>query len=88
MPVGDPILLSMPFLAYVHEPRPGQPEARAWEPNWSVWRPALGALAAVLTAGAVHGYAGLALVVFAFWLGYRAIDAALPYRQGLREHHQ
>ena len=88
MPVADPMLLPVPFVAYVSEPRPEQPEARAWEPDWSVWRPALVAIAALIAAGAVHGYAGLALVLLAFWLGYRAIDAALPYRQGLREHHQ
>ena len=82
------MLLSVPFVAYVREPRPEQPEARAWEPDWSVWRPALAAIAALLSAGAIHGYAGLALVILAFWLGYRALDAALPYRQGLREHRQ
>ena len=82
------MLLSVPFVAYVRETRPEHPEARAWEPDWSVWRPALGAIAALLTAGAIHGYAGLALVILAFWLGYRALDAALPYRQGLREHRQ
>ena len=82
------MLLTVPFVAYVHEPRPEQPEARGWEPDLSVWRPALGAVGAVVIAGVVHGYAGLALVIVAFWLGFRAIDAALPYRQGLREHRQ
>ena len=78
----------MPFVAYVHAPRPDRPERREWEPDLSVWRPALGALAALVAAGSIHGYVGLALVVIAFWLGYRALDAALPYRQGLREHRQ
>jgi hypothetical protein len=82
------MLLTVPCIAYVHAPRPDQPERHEWEPDWSVWRPALLGLAALVVAGSIHGYVGLALVVISFWLGYRALDAALPYRQGLREHRQ
>jgi hypothetical protein len=81
------MLLPVPFVAYVHEPDEVAPE-REWEPDWSVWGPALGALAGIVAAGVVHGVAGLVLVVLALALGYRAIDRALPYRGGLREHRQ
>jgi len=82
------MLLPVPFVAYVHEPDEVAPERREWEPDWSVWAPALGALAGIVAAGVVHGVAGLVLVVLALALGYRAIDRALPYRGGLREHRQ
>jgi hypothetical protein len=78
----------VPFVAYVHEPDEVAPERREWEPDWSVWASALGALAGIVAAGVVHGVAGLVLVVLALALAYRAIDRALPYRGGLREHRQ
>jgi hypothetical protein len=82
------MLLGVPFVAYIREQDAREPERREWAPNWHAWGPALGALAALVVAGIVDGLAGLALVVLAFALAYRAIDTALPYRAGLREHRQ
>ena len=78
----------VPLVAYIDAPSPAEPDRRPWEPDWAVWRPAGGALAAGFAAGHVHGAAALALILLAFGLGCRALDAALPYRQGLREHRQ
>ncbi|MBN1530322.1 MAG: hypothetical protein JW895_14775 [Thermoleophilaceae bacterium] len=78
----------MPLLAYIHEPDESEPERRGWEPDWHVWGPAIGALVLLVAAGMVHGVAGLVLVLLASALGYRAIDTALPYRAGLRDHKQ
>jgi hypothetical protein len=78
----------VPFLAYVHEPAPDSPEGRPWDPNWRVWRPGAAAVGALVGAGEFHGAVGLALVLSAFALALRALDAALPYRGGLREWRQ
>ncbi len=77
----------MPLVAYIDAPRPAEPEP-PWEPDWSVWRPAGAALAAGVAAGHVDGVAALVLILLAFGLACRSLDAALPYRQGLREHRQ
>jgi hypothetical protein len=77
----------VPLLAYVHS-SPEQPERPPWEPDWRVWRPLLAAVAAALAASRVAGAVALVLVVAAFGLGCRALDAALPYRDGLREWRQ
>jgi hypothetical protein len=78
----------VPLLAYVHS-RPGErPERSPWEPDWRVWRPLLSAVTAALAASRVAGAAAYVLVVAAFGLGCRALDAALPYRDGLREWRQ
>ena len=53
-----------------------------------MWRPAGAALAAGLAAAQVEGVAGLVLILLAFGLACRALDAALPYGRGLREHRQ
>ena len=82
------MLPSVPFVAYIREPDDAPPEQREWQPDWSVWAPAIGALVGLVAAGMVHGVAGLVLVVLALALAYRAIDRALPYRGGLREHKQ
>lgn len=82
------MLLGVPLVAYVDAPKPGPPERRPWEPDWRVWRPAGGALTSALVAGQVPGWAGVALILLAFGLACRALDAALPYRDGLREHRQ
>ena len=82
------MLRVVPLVAYIDAPGPAEPERRPWEPDWAVWRPAGGAIAAGFAAGHVHAAAALALVLAAFGLACRAIDAALPYRQGLREHRQ
>ena len=78
----------MPFIAYVHAPPPDEPENSAWQPDWKVWRPTLAAVTAGVSAGQVEGAATLVLVIAAFGLGCRALDAALPYKQGLREWRQ
>jgi hypothetical protein len=78
----------VPFLAYVHEPAPDSPEDRPWEPNWRVWRPGAAGVAGLVGAGEVHGAVGLALVLTGCALVLRALDAALPYRGGLREWRQ
>ena len=78
----------VPLVAYIDAPGPADPDRPPWEPDWAVWRPAGAALAAGFGAGQVHGVAALALILLAFGLGCRALDAALPYRQGLREHRQ
>ncbi len=82
------MLLGMPLVAYVDTPKPGPPERRPWEPDWRVWRPATGALASALVAAQAPGWAGLVLILLAFGLACRAVNAALPYRGGLHEHRQ
>ena len=54
-----PILHSVPFLAYLHEPSPDSPEGRPWEPNWRVWRPGAAAVAGLVGAGELHGAVAL-----------------------------
>ena len=82
------MLLGVPLVAYVDAPKPGPPEQPPWDPDWRVWRPAGAALASALVAAQAHGWAALALILLAFGLACRALDAALPYRHGLREHRQ
>jgi len=84
----EPMLLVVPLVAYIDPPAPAEPDRPPWEPDWSVWRPAGAALAAGVAADQVHGAAALVLVLLAFGFACRALDAALPYRQGLREHRQ
>jgi hypothetical protein len=78
----------VPLIAYIHTREPAQPDRRAWEPDWSVWGPALGAVGSAVAAGETSGAPKLGLVLLAFGLGCRTLDRALPYRQGLREHRQ
>lgn len=78
----------MPLIAYIHAREPARPERPPWEPDWGVWGPALGAVGAAVAAGETSGAPELALVLVAFGLACRALDRALPYRQGLREHRQ
>ena len=82
------MLRVVPLVAYIDTPSPAEADRRPWEPDWAVWRPVAGALAAGFAAGQVHGAAALVLILLAFGLACRALDAALPYRQGLREHRQ
>jgi hypothetical protein len=78
----------VPFVAYIREQDGSEPQRREWAPDWRAWGPGLGAFAALVAAGMVHGVAGLVLVVLAFALAFRAIETALPYGSGLREHKQ
>jgi hypothetical protein len=78
----------VPLVAYIDAPRPDQPERRPWEPDWRVWRPTLAALVAAGGAAKTDGGVELGLVILAFGFACRALDAALPYRLGLREHRQ
>jgi hypothetical protein len=82
------MLLVVPLVAYIDSSEPALPERRPWEPDWRVWRPTLGALVAAGAASQTDGGAELALVILAFGFACRALNAALPYRQGLREHRQ
>ena len=79
----------MPFVAYVHEPEgdpsPGQPP---WEPDWRVWRPLGLAALAAFAAGNTSGAATVLLIFLAFGLVCRAITAALPDWNGMREYRQ
>jgi hypothetical protein len=78
----------VPLLAYVHSSSGGPPERSPWEPDWRVWRPLLAAVAAALAASRLTGAVAVVLVIAAFALACRALDAALPYRDGLREWRQ
>jgi hypothetical protein len=81
----------VPLVAYIDSSkpnRPDEPERRPWDPDWRVWRPTLGALVSAGAAAQADGGAELVLVIVAFGFACRALDAALPYRQGLREHRQ
>ena len=82
------MLAVVPLVAYIDAPGPADPTRAPFEPDWSVWRPATAALAAGLGAAQVEGVAALVLTVLAFGLACRALDAALPHGQGLREHRQ
>ncbi len=82
------MLARVPLVAYIDAPGPAEPERPPWQPDWRVWRPGAAALAAVAGAAQVEGAAALVLVVLAFGLACRALDAALPYGHGLREHRQ
>ena len=53
-----------------------------------MWRPGAAGVAALVGAGEFHGALALALVLTAGALAVRALDAALPYRGGLREWRQ
>ena len=82
------LLVRVPFLAYVHSRDQGPTDRPPWEPDWRVWRPALVAVAAAAAASLASGVATLVLIVAAFGFACRAIDMALPYRDGLREYRQ
>jgi hypothetical protein len=82
------MLAIVPLVAYIDAPGPGEPGREPRELDWRVWRRAAAALAAALGAAQVEGLAAAVLVVLAFGLACRAVDAALPYGHGLREHRQ
>ena len=71
------MLLGVPLVAYVDAPKPGPPERRPWEPDWRVWRPARRGARLRARRGAGARLGGLALIVLAFGLACRALDAAL-----------
>ena len=79
----------MPFVAYVHEPEGDPSPGRTpWEPNWRVWRPLGLAALAVFAADNTSGAATALLIFLAFGLVCRAITAALPDWNGMREYRQ
>jgi hypothetical protein len=82
------MLTRVPLVAYIDAPGPADPGREPRELDPSVWRPAAAALAAALGAAQVEGISAVVLVVLAFGLACRALDAALPYGHGLREHRQ
>jgi hypothetical protein len=84
----EPMLLRVPLIAYVHAPSSGEPRRPPWDPDWRIWRPATGAVVAAIAAAQLDGVAALVLILIAFGLACRALDAALPYRDGLREWRQ
>jgi hypothetical protein len=67
---------------------PDEPALPPWSPNWRLWRWVAGAILTGVVGVVAGGAVGTVLVIVAFAAGCRAIDEALPYRQGLREWHQ
>jgi hypothetical protein len=65
-----------------------QEQRPAWEPNWHVVAPLLLAIVLGIVGVNTDGGVGLVLVIVAFAAACRALDVALPYREGLREHKQ
>jgi hypothetical protein len=67
-------------------PRPERPERirLPWSPiAWSST-----AVAGLVVASTTDGVAGVVGAVYALCAAFRALDRALPYKDGLREHRQ
>ena len=69
----------------IHERQDG---LRPWQPNWRVWRWVVVAVVVGYAATRATGWIGVLLILVAFAAVRKALDEALPYRGGLREHRQ
>lgn len=76
------------MLIDTYDPLPDPEARRPWEPNWRVVSWTIAALV-IGISGAVAGDAlGTLLVFVAFAAACRAVNEAVPYREGLREYRQ
>jgi hypothetical protein len=69
----------------IHEREDGP---RPWQPDWRVWRWVVVAVVVGYAATRATGGIGVLLILVAFAAACKALDEALPYRGGLREHRQ
>jgi hypothetical protein len=69
----------------IHEREDG---LRPWQPDWRVWRWVAVAVLVGYAATRTTGGIGVLLILVAFCAACKALDQALPYGGGLREHRQ
>jgi hypothetical protein len=80
----------VPFVTFVHAEGsdPPPPDRRPWEPNWRVWRWLLAALFFGYGVVRAEGAVEVLLLFVVLGLVCRAVDEALPNKDGLREYRQ
>jgi predicted lysophospholipase L1 biosynthesis ABC-type transport system permease subunit len=69
----------------IHE---GDERPREWQPDWRIWRWVVLAVVVGYAATQASGWIGVLLILVAFAAACKALDEALPYGGGLREHRQ
>jgi hypothetical protein len=76
------------MLIDTRDPSPADRARPPWQPNWRVVAWAAAAIVIGIGGASADDAIGVVLIMVAFAAGCRALDEALPYKEGLREHRQ